>query len=96
MVNEGFIVDRQVTPYHLPYGCITPKAAECSNLLVPVCCSASHIAYSSIRLEPQYMILGHAAGVAAAMAVREKKEVQLVDTAGLRERLAKQKQVFRL
>lgn len=86
--NEG---DMQVAvkPYQIPYGIITPKAAEASNVLVPVCFSASHVAYSSVRMEPQYMILGQAAGVAAAMSIRENIPVQKVNQARLSAELLK-------
>ena len=80
----------KVAPYEIPYRVMLPKRSEATNLLVPVCFSATHVAYSTLRMEPQYMILGHAAGVAASMAIRQGIDVQAVDAAALAARLASQ------
>ncbi len=68
----------RMKPYGIDYGAITPKSAECANLLVPVCLSASHMAFGSIRMEPVFFALGQAAGTAASLAVDHGVSVQNV------------------
>jgi hypothetical protein len=90
--NEGD-VQVGVKPYPISYRSIVPKQSECENLFVPVCLSATHIAYGSIRMEPVFMILGQSAATAASMAIDEKIPVQQVAYAKLRDQLLKDGQV---
>jgi hypothetical protein len=92
--NEGDVQVHGSPPYGISYKSLVPKSAECGNLLVPVCMSATHIAYGSIRMEPVYMIMGQACGTAAAMAIDDKVDVQKVDYARLRDRLLADKQLL--
>jgi hypothetical protein len=84
--NEGD-VQVPVQPYEIAFRSITPKRSESENLLVPVCLSASHAAYSSVRMEPQYMIIGQAAGVAAVLAIRHRTPIQDVGIHDLQQEL---------
>ncbi|MCE2695767.1 MAG: FAD-dependent oxidoreductase [Verrucomicrobiaceae bacterium] len=87
-----YLDDKHEGIYKIPYGAITPKQSECTNLLVPVCVSASHIAMTSIRMEPVWMILGESAGVAAAMAVSEDTPVQQLPYEAVKKKLVALKQ----
>ena len=82
-----YLEDEHRGIYRIPYRSIVPKKAQCTNLLVPVCVSASHIAMTSIRMEPVWMILGESAGVAASMAVKSGSAVQDVPYAELYPKL---------
>ena len=88
IINEGRIW-KQGARFDIPYRAITPKAGECSNLLVPVCASATHVAFCTIRLEPTWMHLGEVAGIAAAMAAKSGQSVQTIDVKSLQARLLK-------
>ncbi len=92
--NEGDVQVGGFPPYPISYRSLIPKAAECANLLAPVCLSATHIAYGSIRMEPVFMVLGQSAATAALQAIDEKVSVQKIDYAKLRERLLADKQVL--
>lgn len=94
--DEGSFQDTPALPYQIAYRSLTPKRAECENLLVPVCLSASHIAYCSLRMEPVYMALGHASGLAAVQAMHANQGVQSIDVKALRKKLLEQKAVLEL
>lgn len=94
--NEGDIQVKPGGPYTISYRSITPRKSECSNLLVPVCVSSSHISYGSIRMEPVFMILGQSAATAAIHAIERRCSVQDVNYEKLRKRLLQDKQVLEL
>jgi hypothetical protein len=93
--NEGYL-SAPVRPYQIPYRCLTPQFDECRNLLVPVCVSASHVAFASLRMEVQYQMLGAAAGTAARIALTRGVAVQQVPVGELQQQLADQGQVLAL
>ncbi|MDP4592077.1 MAG: FAD-dependent oxidoreductase [Opitutales bacterium] len=91
--NEGDI-GVPISPYSIAYGSLVPKRGEIANLFAPVACSATHIAYGSIRMEPVFMILGQSAATAAALAIDGNLAVQDVPYATLRARLLADGQVL--
>ena len=93
-INEGDVQVHGFTPYPIAYRSLTPKPAECDNLLVPVCLSATHIAYGSIRMEPVFMVLGQSAATAACLAIDADVAVQQIGLEKLRERLLADGQVL--
>ncbi|MBI1370256.1 MAG: FAD-dependent oxidoreductase [Planctomycetes bacterium] len=98
---DGYVIDEgnfdvPTRPYEIAYRSLTPRKGECDNLLVSVCMSASYVAYGSIRMEPQYMIMGHAAGLAASQAIARDTAAQDIDIAALQAKLRAQKQIVTL
>ncbi len=85
--NEGNVEVKPSGPYPISYRGITPKEKQCRNLVVPVCLSASHIAYGSIRMEPVFMVLGQSAATAASLAIDGKCSVQALSYDRLKSRL---------
>jgi hypothetical protein len=92
--NEGDIHHAITKPYRIPYRSIVPSESECSNLLVTFCLSASHVAFSSIRMEPVLMVTSQSAAVAASLAIDSGVSVQNVDYQKLRERLVEAWQIL--
>ncbi|QDS94821.1 Xanthan lyase precursor [Roseimaritima multifibrata] len=100
--NEGTIFPVRMAgrphgyPYHVPYRSILPVKSDCENLLVPVALSATHVAFSSIRVEPTWMILGQSAGIAAALSAKQNVAVQDLPYPALQKQLLAQGQVLEL
>jgi hypothetical protein len=92
--NEGDVQVGGFPPYPISYRSIVPKAGDCENLVVPVCLSATHIAYGSIRMEPVFMILGQSAATAAVLAMDGKSSLQKLSYETLRARLLADKQIL--
>jgi hypothetical protein len=90
---EGYL-SAPVPAYTIPYRSLLPRRDECVNLLVPVCISASHVAFCSFRMEPQYMIAGESAGVAAALAAADRRVVHDVSVDALQKRLRLRGQIL--
>lgn len=102
VINEGTIFPVRVPgtklgyAYHVPYRSVLPQPAQCSNLLVPVALSSTHVAMCSLRIEGAWMVIGQGAGVAAALAAKRGVAVQDLPYLILRERLLAQGQALKL
>lgn len=96
VVNEGNVEALPLAPFPIPYRSIRPTRSECTNLLVPVCISASHSAYGSVRMEPVFMMLGQVAGAAATLAIDETGGfVQDISYSSLEKRLRNEGQILK-
>lgn len=91
--NEGTIFS-PTTPYTISYYALTPREEECTNLLVTVCLSSSHVAYSTIRMEPVYMIVGQSAATAAILAIDSNVPVQKISYEVLKYKLLQDNQLL--
>lgn len=87
--NEGNVEALVPSPFAVSYRSIIPKRGEVTNLFVPICLSASHIAYGSIRMEPVFMILGQSSAIAASVSIEKNMAVQDLDHSELRPLLIK-------
>lgn len=92
--NEGNVEAHVKDPFPISYRSIVPKKEECTNLFVPTCLSATHIAFGSIRMEPVFMVLGQSAATAASLAIDNKVDVQNINYQLLKAILLKDKQVL--
>lgn len=85
---DGFF-NYQASVYTVPFGVILPK--KVNNLLIPVPASATHVGFSTLRMEPCWMALGQAAGIAAALAIEQNKSVKELDIEDIQAELLKEK-----
>jgi ribulose 1,5-bisphosphate synthetase/thiazole synthase len=92
--NEGDVQVGGFPPYPISLKAVLPKKGECDNLAVPVCLSATHIAYGSIRMEPVFMILGQSAATVGVMALQKGGVLSSVDYPALRKHLVADGQVL--
>ena len=92
--NEGNVEASVREPFPISYRSIVPKKSEVRNLLVPICLSATHIAYGSIRMEPVFMVLGQSAAISAALAIDNNCDLQDIEYQELKFNLLKQKQIL--
>lgn len=92
--NEGDVEVGGFAPYPISYKALVPKKSECTNLVVPVCLSATHMAFGSIRMEPVFMVLGQSAALAACLAINNQIPVQDIDYNELKQLLLSKGQVL--
>ena len=93
-LRQAPVAAPMAAPFAMPYDAMLPKAAQAANLLGPVAVSATHVRYNAVRLEPTWMILGHAAGAAAALCAKDGISAHDVDVQSLQKLLRTQKQLI--
>lgn len=93
--NEGDIGVTPQQPYQIDLGSVIPNREDCTNILVPVCVSCSHIAFGSIRMEPVFMILGQSSGIIASMAIDSDKSIQDLNYNDIKTKLEASGQILK-
>lgn len=102
VINEGTIFPVRVKgkrvgyAYHVPYRAVLPKPDQCTNLLVPVALSCTHVGISSLRIEGAWMVIGQGTGIAAALTAKQNIPAHKLNYKTLRKHLIAQKQVLNL
>ncbi len=94
VTNEGDVQLAPAGPFPISYRSIVPRAGECENLFATFCLSGSHIAFSSCRMEPVFMMTSQSAATAAAFAIDDNVSVQNVSYAKLRLQLLVDRQIL--
>jgi hypothetical protein len=91
-VLEGYICMLEIAPYHVPLRILLPETM--GGLIVPVAASTSHVAYSTIRMEPLWMGLGHVAGLLAHLSIKMQLDPHTVPIHLLQKKLLEHNQVL--
>jgi hypothetical protein len=90
---EGTFLEN-IRAFPISYRALLPQRTECTNLIVPVCLSTSHVAYGSARMEPVFMMLGQSAATAAMLAQQQRTTLHDLRYEDLRTRLLADGQVL--
>jgi hypothetical protein len=93
-VLEGYLgmLAHLTRPYEIPYRCLIPEQVD--GIIVSVAISATHVGFSSIRMEPTWMAIGQAAGVAAHVSIQDHVNPRAVDVKKVRDILMSQGQIL--
>ena len=77
---------KQQNEYTIPYGCLLPKNVD-GLLLSGRNISGSHLAHSNFRIMSVCIAIGEAAGVAAAISIKQNVKLSLVDVKEIQKHL---------
>lgn len=91
-VLEGYIGMLEISPYQIPYRILVPE--KVLGLIVPVAASTTHVAFSTVRMEPLWMGIGQVAGIAAHLSREMQVEIKDVPIPHLQDILIKNRQIL--